>query len=431
MQEDSESLFGGEVSPEMQSGESFEEFKESLKETTECIESLPLETFSSAACFLQPTSNGASGFQCPVACCSIVHVYRNERQDILIRQLIETAWPVEETCYATLRGVERDLTRIGFIDVLFDGGYTTKNEPTHTQTSAMDVDADILSEKQLAPIKASSSLSPVLYDLIQNYIPILTDAVERVPSLLKLRICRAALLWCLGKFEESLSDIFAVYKKQPLALKTNHFMHTKFTPASNIPVCFANISNTPTHTAQNININDTNTTLKRNIFNLHDLECAVCLTTLHEPVTKPCGHTSCKECILTTAKTNPKCPMCRTTLPSYSYLSKRNPNVVLSQVIASKFPDANSHKEMKINSGTERIPIFVCSLAFPGCSYGFHLFEPRYRVSPILSLTNNVDNGETVYGDKQTIWNLPSKTNPRYLLHPIYRLWHTRRNCQM
>ncbi|CAD8055506.1 unnamed protein product [Paramecium primaurelia] len=45
-----------------------------------------------------------------------------------------------------------------------------------------------------------------------------------------------------------------------------------------------------------------------------EFECSLCLTFLTNPITIPCGHTFCKECITNAVKQIPRCPTCRGTI---------------------------------------------------------------------------------------------------------------------
>ena len=45
-------------------------------------------------------------------------------------------------------------------------------------------------------------------------------------------------------------------------------------------------------------------------------ECSVCLRLLHEPATLPCGHSFCRRCLVTCLDHQPRCPSCRTDVPS-------------------------------------------------------------------------------------------------------------------
>ncbi|XP_061686840.1 E3 ubiquitin/ISG15 ligase TRIM25 isoform X2 [Syngnathoides biaculeatus] len=61
-----------------------------------------------------------------------------------------------------------------------------------------------------------------------------------------------------------------------------------------------------------------------------DLTCSICLCTFDSPVTIPCGHNFCQECILATWKESNSCPQCRTRYPTKPEVKK---NTVLSAVV--------------------------------------------------------------------------------------------------
>ncbi|XP_018534032.1 E3 ubiquitin/ISG15 ligase TRIM25 isoform X1 [Lates calcarifer] len=67
------------------------------------------------------------------------------------------------------------------------------------------------------------------------------------------------------------------------------------------------------------------------IMSLEDeLTCSICLSTFECPVTIPCGHNFCQDCLLATWKETYSCPQCRTHFPTKPELKK---NTVLSTVV--------------------------------------------------------------------------------------------------
>ncbi|XP_051242249.1 E3 ubiquitin/ISG15 ligase TRIM25 isoform X6 [Dicentrarchus labrax] len=61
-----------------------------------------------------------------------------------------------------------------------------------------------------------------------------------------------------------------------------------------------------------------------------ELTCSICLSTFNCPVTIPCGHNFCQDCLLETWKDSYSCPQCRTLFATKPELKK---NTVLSTVV--------------------------------------------------------------------------------------------------
>ncbi|XP_072240271.1 E3 ubiquitin/ISG15 ligase TRIM25 isoform X2 [Leuresthes tenuis] len=61
-----------------------------------------------------------------------------------------------------------------------------------------------------------------------------------------------------------------------------------------------------------------------------ELTCSICLSTFDCPVTIPCGHNFCQDCLLTSWKDSYSCPQCRTVFATKPELKK---NTVLSTVV--------------------------------------------------------------------------------------------------
>ncbi|XP_044044670.1 E3 ubiquitin/ISG15 ligase TRIM25-like isoform X2 [Siniperca chuatsi] len=61
-----------------------------------------------------------------------------------------------------------------------------------------------------------------------------------------------------------------------------------------------------------------------------ELTCSICLSTFDCPVTIPCGHNFCQDCLLATWKDSYSCPQCRTHFATQPELKK---NTVLSTVV--------------------------------------------------------------------------------------------------
>ncbi|XP_067354447.1 E3 ubiquitin/ISG15 ligase TRIM25-like isoform X2 [Channa argus] len=82
-----------------------------------------------------------------------------------------------------------------------------------------------------------------------------------------------------------------------------------------------------------------------------ELTCSICLSTFDCPVTTPCGHNFCQDCLLATWKDSYSCPQCRTHFPTKPDLKK---NTVLSTVVetftlrSNKIESSLSREEDKV-----------------------------------------------------------------------------------
>uniref|UniRef100_A0A672U3P7 LON peptidase N-terminal domain and ring finger 1 n=1 Tax=Strigops habroptila TaxID=2489341 RepID=A0A672U3P7_STRHB len=106
-----------------------------------------------------------------------------------------------------------------------------------------------------------------------------------------------------------------------------------------------------------------------------------------EPVTTPCGHTFCKECLERCLDHRPNCPLCKQSLREYLKAGSYSPTVLLQDIILATFPselaerrDLHRAEMAELSNLTKNIPIFVCTMSFPGIPCPLHVFEPRYRL---------------------------------------------------
>ncbi|KAF7292463.1 hypothetical protein HMN09_01230400 [Mycena chlorophos] len=117
---------------------------------------------------------------------------------------------------------------------------------------------------------------------------------------------------------------------------------------------------------------------------LSELSCEICFTLLYNPVTTPCQHTFCAKCLHRSLDHSNLCPLCRETLPGFSFFEDHPVNQTLETLIVTAFPEMYTERADAI-AAEERdarldTPIFVCMLLFPGHPTALHFFEPRYRL---------------------------------------------------
>lgn len=123
------------------------------------------------------------------------------------------------------------------------------------------------------------------------------------------------------------------------------------------------------------------------VLTVSDFECPLCIRLFYEPVTTPCGHTFCKNCIERSLDHNLRCPLCKQPLQEYFKNRKYNPTVLLQDIMNQLFPSQLAERKQvheaemaELSNLTKDIPIFVCTVAYPGVPCPLHIFEPRYRL---------------------------------------------------
>ncbi|KAJ7890782.1 hypothetical protein B0H13DRAFT_2252636 [Mycena leptocephala] len=97
-----------------------------------------------------------------------------------------------------------------------------------------------------------------------------------------------------------------------------------------------------------------------------ELSCEICFMLLYNPVTTPCQHTFCAKCLHRALDHSNLCPLCRDSLPGFSFFEDHPYNQTLETLL---------ERDARLDT-----PIFVCMLIFPGHPTALHFFEPRYRL---------------------------------------------------
>ncbi|KAL2872472.1 putative ATP-dependent protease (CrgA) [Aspergillus lucknowensis] len=117
----------------------------------------------------------------------------------------------------------------------------------------------------------------------------------------------------------------------------------------------------------------------------HELDCQVCYSLILDPLTTPCGHTFCRDCVAMALNHSNLCPICRRKLNMSSSIRSERINKRLSDLIqflsAEEVASRRANLDSDIDASTEgKIPLFVTSLSFPTMPIALHIFEPRYRL---------------------------------------------------
>ncbi|CAN9514694.1 unnamed protein product [Ophioblennius macclurei] len=118
-----------------------------------------------------------------------------------------------------------------------------------------------------------------------------------------------------------------------------------------------------------------------------DLECSLCMRLFYEPVTTPCGHTFCLQCLERCLDHNPKCPLCKEELSEYLVQRQYCKTVLMEKLISKYLPSELTERQKvhqeemaELSNLNKNVPIFVCTMAFPTVPCPLHIFEPCYRL---------------------------------------------------
>lgn len=134
----------------------------------------------------------------------------------------------------------------------------------------------------------------------------------------------------------------------------------------------------------------------------NELDCQICYSLILDPVTIPCGHTFCQNCVARILDHSSLCPACRRKigLPPSSIQSRKLVNGRIAGLVDLLYPgqvaarrSALIQEESGLNSA-DTVPLFVCSLSFPTLPMFLHVFEPRYR----LMIRRVMDSGGGKFG---------------------------------
>uniref|UniRef100_A0A672Y2S2 LON peptidase N-terminal domain and ring finger 1, like n=1 Tax=Sphaeramia orbicularis TaxID=375764 RepID=A0A672Y2S2_9TELE len=133
----------------------------------------------------------------------------------------------------------------------------------------------------------------------------------------------------------------------------------------------------------------------------NDLECSLCMRLFYEPVTTPCGHTFCKNCLERCLDHTPQCPLCKESLKEYlasrKYMVTSILDMLIKQYLRDEYAErvkAHQEETRELSDLTKNVPIFVCTMAYPTVPCPLHVFEPRYR----LMIRRCMDTGTRQFG---------------------------------
>ncbi|KAM4732813.1 LON peptidase N-terminal domain and RING finger protein 3-like [Anableps anableps] len=139
----------------------------------------------------------------------------------------------------------------------------------------------------------------------------------------------------------------------------------------------------------------------RDLLDPTDLECSLCMRLFYEPVTTPCGHTFCLQCLERCLDHNPKCPLCKEELSEYLVQRQYCKTILMEKLISKYLPSEFTERQKmheeemaELSNLNKSVPIFVCTMAFPTVPCPLHIFEPCYR----LMIRRCMETGTNCFG---------------------------------
>jgi Lon protease-like protein len=292
-------------------------------------------------------------YSCPALKCSKIHYHRNESVNVLLQHCLMEMYPLEQKSLKLVKEAEQQLS---------------KRE----------------CGEQCIPFQHKNRVA----EMEAAIETLLNPAIKSAPYLQLPYLIRSKVYCELDLFDKAMDDAKKAHACNPngRGLEAQKLVLKKMADVesddSDVTLHEASLEN---ETKPNPHSNTTLYPLP-----ITSLDCHICLSTLHEPITTPCGHSYCRECILEWNGT--QCPLCRVELPQMGYFLKRPIDKGLESILRS-FPDPEPSEAKKDQKSIRKIPVFVCSLVFPQSAQSFHIFEPRYRTMVKYCLDNNTEFG--------------------------------------
>lgn len=132
-------------------------------------------------------------------------------------------------------------------------------------------------------------------------------------------------------------------------------------------------------------------TIEPSLIDKSDFDCVLCCRTLWKPVTTPCGHTYCLSCLDRSLDYSSACPLCMKSLADYLAVTPKNITEFLHKALKTFLPGEYLTRQMTHQAEVSelivscyekepRIPVFVCTTAYPTIHCPLFIYEPRYRL---------------------------------------------------
>ncbi|KAJ7067270.1 PUA-like domain-containing protein [Mycena amicta] len=116
---------------------------------------------------------------------------------------------------------------------------------------------------------------------------------------------------------------------------------------------------------------------------LTKLTCTYCSKLLYNPITTPCQHTFCAQCLRHSLFHSNICPLrCRTRFGGFAFWEEHPIDSLMQNLLLNFFSELTAQRAETIDAldRDALTPLFIVSLVLPGQECTFQIFEPRYRL---------------------------------------------------
>uniref|UniRef100_A0A3Q0R7R7 LON peptidase N-terminal domain and ring finger 3 n=1 Tax=Amphilophus citrinellus TaxID=61819 RepID=A0A3Q0R7R7_AMPCI len=221
-------------------------------------------------------------------------------------------------------------------------------------------------------------------------------ACRLMPHWSKGHVRKAQALVSLGRTEEALREYLVCLSIEPdCRLAKTEAHKVNMTQLQCCIYCKLPLHLEPTEGP------DSSSSVADDLFDPADLDCPLCMRLFYEPVTTPCGHTFCLQCLERCLDHNPKCPLCKEDMSEYLVQRKYCKTVIMENLISKYLPSELMERQKihleemaELSNLNKNVPIFVCTMAFPTVPCPLHIFEPCYR----LMIRRCMETGTNCFG---------------------------------
>ncbi|OXB56489.1 hypothetical protein ASZ78_012007 [Callipepla squamata] len=203
---------------------------------------------------------------------------------------------------------------------------------------------------------------------LQDALGVARKGVEIAPEDTSLRLCRAEAFVALGQYPEALQDLEAVCRAEPTELEG-------FYRKGKVLLEMGQRAEALLAWEHCLTLNPHFQPARR------EMEKVL----MHEDAPQPCavhqGSSGPQE------EQDEGDPAFSSTQPQYLKAGSYSPTLLLQDIMLAAFPTQLAERRelhraeiAELSNLTTNIPIFVCTMSFPGVACPLHIFEPRYRL---------------------------------------------------